>query len=130
MLSFSQLFKQQLPKNKKQRAFTLSKNIITDSLYYQWRWSTLCDEEISYTCITRTSALCCLWWENSREQNSVSECAHWTNHRCFSGDSSEGLWLANAFISSTELRVIGYNAQHCKCIIKINIMEQISPNIN
>ncbi len=32
--------------------------------------------------------------------------------RCFSNDSSERLWLATAFINSTESCVIGYNAEH------------------
>ncbi len=73
------------------------------------------DEWISY--IIRTSALCYLWWENSRESwiQSASACSEQEN-------SSERLWLAIAFISSTDSCVIGYNAQHLKRVKKI--MEQ------
>ncbi len=53
---------------------------------------------ISY--IVCTSALCCFWWENSPE-SSVSELAPWTKH-CVSVVTHQCLWLAIAFIRSTE----------------------------
>ncbi len=54
--------------------------------------------------------LCSLWWENSRG----SEFSARSTKLSFSDDSSERLWLATAFLSSTESTVIGYNAQHCR----------------
>ncbi len=55
--------------------------------------------------VVRTSALWYFWWDNS-PGNSVSG-ARALN----SSDSSECLWLAIAFMSSTESSVIGYNDQ-------------------
>ncbi len=55
--------------------------------------------------VVRTSARWCFWWDNS-PGNSVSG-ARALN----SSDSSECLWLAIAFMSSTESSVIGYNDQ-------------------
>ncbi len=55
--------------------------------------------------VVRTSARWCFWWDNS-QGNSVSG-ARALN----SSDSSECLWLAIAFMSSTESSVIGYNDQ-------------------
>ncbi len=54
--------------------------------------------------------LCC-FDERILERAEFSQRAHEQRN---SGDSFKRLWLATAFINSTESRVIGYNAQLCK----------------
>ncbi len=79
--------------------------------------------------IITSEAIYTVWWINmlylhlhfvyaeriSERADSASERTHSTTKlHCFSDDSSEHLWLAIAFIKSTESCVIGYNTQHCK----------------
>ncbi len=52
-----------------------------------------------------------------------------TEHQRFSHDSFERLWLIIAFISSTEPRVIVYNAQHCKNAIEFSSWWRAALNV-
>lgn len=106
---------------REQITFTLLKNIFTDSLDFNQsqklplkslKLLTLWNQYLNYRFV-HTSALCCFWRENSPERG-IQSVSEWRKHRHFSDDSSEHLWLAIAFKSSTESCVIGYNAQHCK----------------
>ncbi len=52
-------------------------------------------------------------WENLPERG-IQSASEWRKYLHFSDDSSEHLWLAIAFISSTASFVIDYYVQHCK----------------
>ncbi len=62
--------------------------------------------------------------EFTREQR-----ARALKHQRFSHDSFERLWLIIAFISSTEPRVIVYNAQHCKNAIEFSSWWRAALNV-
>ncbi len=69
------------------------------------------DELLTY--IIHTSALVYDDSQNLRAEFSQNACTHHET-ALFSDDSSERLWLANVFISSTDSCVNGCNTQHCK----------------
>ncbi len=114
-LSFPWLFKQCIQKANKQylhyQSLTSVYRFLKNSHYNQW---SCLHSEMNFLLTWYIHMLCCLWWVFTRVQNSVSERAHCTILRCFSDDLSECLWLAVAFITSTESRLIGCNAQRCK----------------
>jgi len=99
--------------------------IIKEHFHWQYSSSTLKNSHLNHwSCLhyeinilqihTHICTLLFLTRESARKRYSVSEReSEWRKHRHFSDDSSERLWLVNAFINSTASCVIGYNVRRC-----------------
>ncbi len=117
-LSFPWLFKQRMNYTEsEQTTFTssitgFSLSLFKNSHYNQW---SCLHYETNVFLTWYIHLLFCLWWVLARVQNSKL--------RCFSDDSPEHLWLAVAFISSTESRVIGCSAT-LSTHLKRNVLQQ------